>query len=74
MPESLVKTQLLTNSRIEDSDIRDQRRKLVESKSVSELSQISSWSDFPIPATIERLMSKSDVNSTTALSTTSFDM
>ena len=71
LPESM-KAQVLVKARVEDPEIREFRRNLVESKSVSELSQISALSDFPIPSTIERLMSKSgDVSS---ISTPSFDM
>ena len=71
LPESM-KAQVLVKARVEDPEIREFRKKLVESKSVSELSQISGLSDFPIPSTIERLMqSKGDVS---AVSTPSFDM
>ena len=73
LPDSM-KAPVLVKSRVEDPEVRDFRKQLVESKSVSELSQISSWSDFPIPSTIERLMSKSDTTSTGAISTPSFDM
>ena len=69
-----MKAQVLVKSRIEDPELRAQRRQLVESKSVSELSQISSWSDFPIPTTIERMMSKSDISSLAAPSTPAFDV
>ncbi len=63
LPESL-KTQVLVKSRVEDPEVRAQRKELTESKSVSELSQVTSLSDFPIPTTLERLMSKrSDVSS-----------
>ena len=58
LPNSL-KTPVLVKSRIEDPDVLDSRRKIVESKSVSELSQMTSISDFPIPTTIERLVSVS---------------
>ena len=58
LPNSL-KTPVLVKSRIEDPDILDSRRKIVESKSVSELSQMTSISDFPIPTTIERLVAAS---------------
>lgn len=74
LPESL-KAKVLVKSRVEDEEVRQLRRQLVESKSVSELSQISSWSDFPIPTTIEKLMSKSgDLSSANLSPTPSFDM
>ncbi len=62
MPESL-KAQVLVKSRVEDPEIRAQRKEIIETKSVSELSQVASFSDFPIPTTIERLMSKSSESS-----------
>ena len=61
MPESM-KAQVLVKARVEDPETQQYRRQLTESKSVSELSQISSWSDFPVPTTIERMLSKSDVS------------
>ena len=61
IPESM-KAQVLVKARVEDPEMQQYRRQLTESKSVSELSQISAWSDFPIPTTIERMLSKSDVS------------
>ena len=55
LPSSL-KTDLQTRSRFEDPEIQDQRRQITQSKSVSELSQIQTLGDFPIPTTIEKLM------------------
>jgi hypothetical protein len=65
LPDSM-KTQVLVKSRIEDPEICAQRKLLTQSKSVSELSQVTSLSDFPIPTTIEKMMSKSrtDVSKT----------
>ena len=59
IPESLKTQNILCKSRIEDPEILEFRRKIVESKSVSELSQMTSFSDFPIPTTIEKMISKS---------------
>merc|ERR1712226_41964 len=58
VPESL-KAQLLVKSKVEKPEIQKQRAELVSSKSVSELSQVTSLSEFPIPTTLERMMSKS---------------
>lgn len=46
-------------AKVEDPEIQRQRAALVSSKSVSELSQVTSLSDFPIPSTLERLISRS---------------
>ena len=47
----------MTRARFEDPEILEQRRALTQSKSVSELAAINGLSDFPIPATIERILS-----------------
>ena len=57
-----MKTEVMVRSRIEDPEILEQRRQLTQSKSVSELAQIQSMADFPIPATLERLMQARAVN------------
>ena len=49
-------------STIEDPDVVAKRMQIANSKSVSELSQVRSFSDFPIPENIERLMSRSATN------------
>ena len=72
IPESM-KTPVLVKARVEDPELQQSRRQLIESKSVSELSQISSWSDFPVPTTIEKFLSKSDL-SVTPSGPPSFDM
>ncbi|QQP35640.1 Uncharacterized protein FKW44_023922, partial [Caligus rogercresseyi] len=59
IPQSL-KSELLVKSVYQDSDIQMEGRRLVQSKSVGELSQIHGLSEFPVPSVIERLMSKSD--------------
>ena len=57
LPRSL-KTEVLVKTRVEDPEVQRQRAALVSSKSVSELSQVMSPSDFPIPANIERLVAR----------------
>ena len=57
-----MKSEVLVRSRIEDPEILEQRRQLTQSKSVSELAQIQSMADFPIPATLERLMQARNQN------------
>ena len=58
LPQSL-KQDLMVKSRVEDPDILAERRAIVASKSVSELSQITSISDFPVPKTLSRAFHKS---------------
>merc|ERR1719348_2189725 len=58
LPRSL-KQDLLVKARVEDPDVLAERRAVVASKSVSELSQITSLSDFPIPTTLSRAFHKS---------------
>ena len=55
----------MVRSRIEDPAVQDQRRQICQSKSVSELSQIQTLGDFPIPTTIEKLMEASKRNELT---------
>merc|ERR1712038_2106032 len=61
LPKSL-KAELLVGSTVEDPDVVAKRMEIANSKSVSELSQVRSFSDFPIPENIERLMSRSATN------------
>merc|ERR1712038_772492 len=61
LPKSL-KAELLVGSTIEDPDVVAKRMQIANSKSVSELSQVRSLSDFPIPENLERLMSRSATN------------
>ena len=58
LPRSL-KQDLIVKSRVEDPDVLAERRAIVASKSVSELSQITSLSDFPVPKTLSRAFHKS---------------
>ena len=64
MPKSL-KSEILVKSVVEDPDRQLQNMALTQSKSVSELSQIKSLSDFPIPENIEKLISRSATNNKT---------
>merc|ERR1712041_39581 len=57
LPKSL-KSELLVSSSEEDPELIASRMELVNSKSVSELSQIKSLADFPVPETVEKLMEK----------------
>merc|ERR1712038_819519 len=61
LPKSL-KAELLVGSVVEDPEVVAQRMQIASSKSVSELSQVRSLSDFPIPENLERLMSRSATN------------
>ena len=56
MPESLHSQKLLVVSKFEDADTLQLRQQIVQSRSVSELSQISGLSDFPVPEKLEKLM------------------
>ena len=47
---------------VEDPSVQLQNMELTQSKSVSELSQIKSIAEFPIPDKIERLISRSATN------------
>jgi len=58
LPRSL-KQDLMVKSRVEDPEVLAERRAIVASKSVSELSQITSISDFPVPKTLSRAFHKS---------------
>ena len=63
LPKSL-KSELLVKSCVEDPEISEERRALTQSKSVSELSQIKSLSDIPIPENLEKLISRTATNKT----------
>ena len=56
MPDSLHSQKLLVVSKFEDADTLQLRQQIVQSRSVSELSQISGLSDFPVPEKLEKLM------------------
>ena len=50
----------MVKSVVQDTATLKARRSAMGSKSVGELSQITGFSDFPIPGAIERLMQKRD--------------
>ena len=56
----------MVSSVVEDPELAAQRKELTTSKSVSELSQIRSLADFPLPENLERLMSRTATNSADA--------
>jgi len=58
LPRSLRETQLVVKELVEDQDLVKERQELTRTKSPTELSQISSISDFPIPANVENLLKK----------------
>ena len=53
-----MKSEVLVRAREEEPDVQKLRQELTRSKSPTELSQINSLSDFPIPKHIEDLMAK----------------
>ena len=53
LPASL-KSEVMVRVRQEDPEVQRERAELVKSKSPTELSQMTSLSDFPLPSTIEQ--------------------
>merc|ERR1712226_132397 len=67
LPRSLRDTQLVCNSKFEENEERlKERQELTRTKSPTELSQISSISDFPVPTPIENLLQKKSEQTDTA--------
>merc|ERR1711970_443639 len=58
LPRSLRETQLVVKEIVEDQDLVKERQELTRTKFPTELSQISSFSEFPIPANVENLLKK----------------
>ena len=56
LPASL-KAELLVRSVEEDPELLKDRQQLVQCKSIGELAKIGSLSEFPIPETIENMLS-----------------
>jgi hypothetical protein len=56
IPDSM-KSQVLVASKYEDPQVLKQRREMAQSRSVSELSKISTFSDFPLPTSFEKMVS-----------------
>jgi len=59
LPRSLRETQLLVAAKVEDPELMQSRKSLAESKSIAELSKVSSLADFPVPGFFSKLASKS---------------
>merc|ERR1719383_1312922 len=55
----LREKQLLVGSKVEDPEVLNERKAVVESKSVAELSKVSSIADFPVPTFLSKLASRS---------------
>ena len=55
VPDSF-KTQLLVKAKVEDPEIQKQRAEVVKTKTVNELSQVTSFKEFPVPDNIENLV------------------
>jgi hypothetical protein len=55
LPDSL-KAEVLVRARVETPEIQAERAETVKTKTVAELSQINSISDFPLPKQIENLI------------------
>lgn len=62
LPKSLTNKEVLVRTRNEDPQVLKERQEIVRSKSVSELAKISSMSDLPIPANIQKLFKKQQQN------------
>lgn len=65
--DTIKSEKILVASKFEDPAVLKERREMAQSRSVSQLSQISTLSDIPIPGTLERLL-KSDKSAATAAS------
>ena len=59
VPESFRSQKLLVVSKVEDPAVLHERRQMVQSRSVSELSQISSIFDIPVPSQVEKFLTLS---------------
>lgn len=57
LPESL-KAECLVRAKVEDPEIQKLRAEIIKTKSVAELSQVTSLSDIPLPSPIEQLIRK----------------
>ena len=58
MPRSLKEQQLLVKAKVEDPEKVRERQEIVRTKSPTELSQISSLAELPIPAPVENLLKR----------------
>ena len=62
LPTSLKETKLLVKAECEDPEVQAARAEIVKSKSVHELSHVTSLSDFPVPEAIENMLKKKEKN------------
>ena len=58
LPRSLKEQQLVVKSKLEDPEKVRERQEIVRTKSPTELSQISSISDLPIPSRVENMLKR----------------
>ena len=58
LPTSVKETKLLVKAECEEPEVQAARAEIVKSKSVHELSQVTSLSDFPVPEVIENMLKK----------------
>ena len=58
IPSSLVETKLLVKTTCEDPEVQAARAEVVKSKSVAELSQITSMAEIPVPEAIENFVKR----------------
>ena len=57
LPDNL-KTEVLVRARQEDPEIQSARAEICKSKTVSELSQITSFDEFPLPKTVDQMIGR----------------
>lgn len=57
LPDSM-KSEVLVRARQEDPEIQSARADICKTKTVAELSQISTLDQFPIPKTVEQLIGR----------------
>lgn len=66
--DTLKSEKILCESKVQDPDAVKERRQIAASRSVSELSQISGLSDFPLPTPVEKLIKSAQATSSKASS------
>jgi len=59
LTRSFREKQLLVSAKVQDPEVISARKSIIESKSVAELSKVSSLSDIPVPGFLSRLASRS---------------
>ena len=58
LPRSVKEQQLLVKAKVEDPEKVRERQEIVRTKSPSQLSQITSLSDFPVPTPVENMLKR----------------